>query len=998
MVLSPVTCWSAGLWYDLDVRVDTAGHKIYGKARLNTDEATTLDLAVKNLWRLNVDGVAVNSGPDQTIRLKLKEGLETVVSYEAVFPEPGPSLINSESVFLMESWYPAPDTLAQYELTVVLPREFTAISEADTMIVEEAGLTKSYRFQFKHPLDALHLVASTRFVVTKESYNDISIEAYFFKEDADLAETYLDYTRKYLALYEKMLTPYPYKRFAIVESVFPSGNSLPGFTLLGREVVRLPFIVKTSLGHEILHQWFGNSVYVDFLSGNWCEGITNYLADHHYAVKKNQDRAYRKQIMLDYSAYVNPDNAIPLGYFRSRQNRAQGVIGYGKGAMLFHELKDRYGEIDFLAALRDFIRRNRFRRASWHDIQHAFEKITGDKLYSYFGDWLTRSDIPDLGVADAEIVVEGGELLLEFILAQKGEPYSLRVPLTIFYHAGSARLDSSLLTVIPEHENKVNIDIDIKHSEEKIRIPLAEPPARVVIDQDYSIMRQLHSDEIPPVLASVMGCEKLTVAIAKKDRSKYKPLIDALGIKNIAYVNPNNVTFKMMEQKSFLFAGFDNGLADKFFGKQHIPDDGVRLKVYKNSYDTGKRILLAHVRNKTEARAVSRKLSHYGKYSELAFNNGKNTGKIIAAAKNGIPVISSPATRAVKPDRVAALDDIMPEISSSRVVYVGERHDQYAHHLNQLKIIRSLHSAGLRIGVGMEMFQAPYQPVIDDYLAGRIDEHTFLKKTGYFNNWRFDYNLYKPIIDYLKQNRIPLVALNIKADIFRRVARKGIDGLSKRDKKQIPQALDFSVGQYRCDLHDVFEQHDQQAAIKNFNYFFQAQVLWDEGMAEAAHKFLTANPGLKLVVLAGNGHIRNKYGIPERLYRRRQAPYTVIVQDEDIEPGIADYVLFTSRINGNGSPKLGVAVVEEDQQLAVKSVRAESPAGNIGVKPGDIITGLAGQTIKTLADLKLALFYHKSGDKVTVRFKRNGKDLEKEIELSGSPWSAMSAGMKKMMR
>ncbi len=216
------------------------------------------------------------------------------------------------------------------------------------------------------PLHSVRIkVAGSSRVVKFNRPNNVDIEAYFFKEDAALAKTYMDYTKKYLKMYEAMLRPYPYKRFAIVENIFPSGYSMPTFTLLGRAVVKLPFIVKTSLGHEILHQWFGNSVYPDYFHGNWSEGITNYLADQHYAHLKNRGSDYRKQMLIDYNAYVHSDNAMPVSSFISRGNKSEAAIGYGKTAMIFHGLRLRFGDELFFSALRQFIKRNMFRQASW---------------------------------------------------------------------------------------------------------------------------------------------------------------------------------------------------------------------------------------------------------------------------------------------------------------------------------------------------------------------------------------------------------------------------------------------------------------------------------------------------------------------------------------------------------------------------------------------------------------------------------------------------------
>lgn len=969
-LIVPAAGWGAGLHYAMDIQVDTSGQKIYGTVRLSSEADTPLKLSVRNLSKLNISGRPVNTNADDTVALLVKGGREILVTYESEALASGYNRIDEENVFLMDQWYPVPDILVEYALTLTLPAEFIATSEADTVAVTGDGHTKTFSFQFGHPLDTLHIAASTHYVVTRDSYKGISIETYFFKEDAQLAETYIDYTRKYLKMYEKILTPYPYKRFAVVENIFPSGNSMPTFTLLGKEVVRLPFIVRTSLGHEILHQWFGNSVYVDTVHGNWAEGITNYLADHLYAEQESKGRAYRKRIMIDYAAYVNPGNAIPVSRFYSRRNKAESSIGYGKAAMIFHELRTRYKDETFFAALREFVRQNSFRKASWHDIQRAFEKVANDRLYARFGDWLNRKDIPRLEVEDAQIEVERGRLVLKFKLIQKGDAYSLQLPLTVRSSGGETRYQ-----------------VEIIKSKKEIILPIDAPPTEVVLDEAYSIMRHLETDEIPPVMASILGSRKLMVVAAAWGRSTYKPIVDALGVETVAYITPDKMTYAMLKENSLIITGFDNPFADRLLGKQKNPDEGVRLKVYKNPFDPEKRILLVHAASREEAEAAARKIRHYGKYTELAFNGGENILKTIAAANNGISVLTRPATRAVKTDRIATLNDIMPDLMKSRVVFIGENHDRFSHHINQLQIIRKLHASGAKIGVGMEMFPVPSQGAVDDYLAGKIDEQNFLSRSGYFENWGFDYNLYKPIIDYLKEHEIPLVALNVENDISHKVAREGIENLTDKKKEQLPDALDFSGETYRKDLFKVFTRHGDQTGIKDFNKFFQAQMLWDEGMAETAQHFLEKNPGVKLVILAGNGHIRNKYGIPARLYARNREPYTTIVQDDEIKVGIADYILFTHKIKGIKSPKLGIQVQQNDRNLSIAGLVDKGPGQKAGLQKGDIITMFDGYTIQSLADLKIALFYSEIGKKFKIGLLRDGKKVEMELELFPLPIS-----------
>jgi aminopeptidase N len=964
MICLPVTAWGANMKYTLDVQINTTEQKITGIARLKADADIKLDLSVQNLKVLHLDGGDIANAAGDILHLSLQGGKEIKIRYEALINESRINFIDKDHVFLTSGWYPQPDDLVEYALSVTLPENFIAISESESVTIQKQGRAKTFVFEFEHPLDSLHLAASNRYVQKKDRYNNVDIEAYFFKEDAHLADAYIDYTKKYLAMYEKMLTSYPYRRFAIVENILPSGNSMPTFTLLGNQVVRLPFIVETSLGHEILHQWFGNSVYIDFMSGNWAEGLTSYLSDLYYAALEGKDTAYRKQILVDYNSYIHTDNAMPLSDFTSRSNKAQSVIGYGKGAMLFHGLHRLYGDETFYAALKDFIRQNRFRQASWLDIQHAFERASGNKLYTYFGDWLTRKNIPSLQVENTKLYVEQGKVKLSFDLLQQDKPYFLNIPITFYADKG-----------------KRTQWVEVKNSKESMSLSLDEPPNKVVMDENYDLMRRLAPEETPPVLAGVMGKEKLIAVISSMKRSTYQPLIDALGIKTIVYATPDSITFDQIQKNSLLIAGYDNPVVKMLFGKQTVLEDGLHVKVYENPYNASERIALLHATDKQQAQAVQYKISHYGKYTELAFKDGRNTFKAIAESENGIQMLSRPTVRALKPDALAIIDDIIPQLTASRIIYVGEAHDQFAHHMNQLKVIKKIHDAGYQLAVGMEMFQKPYQQVVDDYLTGRIDEYTFLKKTEYFSRWRYDYNLYKPIVDYLKQQRIPLVALNIQGDLTRKVAREGMYDLPDKQKKQLPSDMNFSNKMYRKDLNQVFVVHNKQKDLQDFNYFLQAQMVWDEGMAESAHRFLTNHPEHKMVILAGNGHIRHKYGIPDRLYRRNHEPFAVVVQDEEIEDGVADYILLTTKLNGKVSPKLGVMVEEKDKRLVIMGVSQSGPAQKAGLQKGDVIEMFAERSIQSLADLKLGLFYGNIGSTVKIQVKRADKTIDKEIEL-----------------
>jgi aminopeptidase N len=382
--------------YGLSVSFDLEKNLVRGRAEITIPEGVEVDVSTAGLrvTSLRLDGAPVSVEPEIESLSFLQKGT-VEIGYEAAFPEGSEGgLISEDGISLTGRWYPELKGMARYSVRALLPEGFTAVSEAEEVSVAERPGGREFTFGFPHPLQGVDLAAG-RYVQSSDSMGDVKIYAYFFKEDAGLAEGYIAHAKEFLALYDGLLTPYPYGRFSIVENVLPTGYSMPTFTLLGRAVVRLPFIEKTSLGHEILHQWFGNSVYCDYAAGNWLEGLTTDLADQLYRERQGEGWQYRKGLLTKYQAYVHPDGAAPLlDFVDAESGPVMRAIGYGKGAMFFHMLKGLVGEEAFYASLRSFIGKNMFRRASWRDIRAAFEENTGEDLLWFFRQWLTRKDVP----------------------------------------------------------------------------------------------------------------------------------------------------------------------------------------------------------------------------------------------------------------------------------------------------------------------------------------------------------------------------------------------------------------------------------------------------------------------------------------------------------------------------------------------------------------------------------------------------------------------------
>jgi uncharacterized iron-regulated protein len=212
---------------------------------------------------------------------------------------------------------------------------------------------------------------------------------------------------------------------------------------------------------------------------------------------------------------------------------------------------------------------------------------------------------------------------------------------------------------------------------------------------------------------------------------------------------------------------------------------------------------------------------------------------------------------------------ILKDLKTAQIIYLGERHDSQADHAAQLAIIQHLQASNPRIAIAFEMFQRPYQIYLDQYLAGKITENELREKSEYDQRWGFDWEFYAPILRFARAKQLPAIAINTPTEITRKVAQEGLESLSTSEMTYIPPKSEINTDneEYRQQILSVYQQHTGGKS-QGFERFFLAQVLWDETMADAIAKFWQAHPGYQIVVLAGKGHIAYGYGIPSRVKRR----------------------------------------------------------------------------------------------------------------------------------
>lgn len=332
--------------------------------------------------------------------------------------------------------------------------------------------------------------------------------------------------------------------------------------------------------------------------------------------------------------------------------------------------------------------------------------------------------------------------------------------------------------------------------------------------------------------------------------------------------------------------------------------------------------------------------------------------------------------------RSQSLREMIEGSPETRVWLVGETHDRVDHHQVQLQVFEYLYQSSPALALGVEWFQKPFQAVLNDYVAGRISEAEMLDKTGYFKRWRFDYRLYRPILSYAREHRVPVVALNASQELITALRDTAPDDLPDALKRQLPDAYDFSDLDYADRLRTVYKAHPNSSV--DFDTFLRLQLTWDESMAEGIADYLDAHPDRRMLVLAGSGHIRDGSGIPNRLRRRTPVPQkAVLVFDEQLplSADAADYLVLTVPETLGPAGLLGAMIDDRDGRVVIEDLAEQGALKQTEVRKGDVIVAIDATPVGSFAELKLALLGRRPGDSIELHYLDGGAGVPRSTQV-----------------
>lgn len=540
--------------------------------------------------------------------------------------------IGPDGVFLGSSagWYPRPP-LAPLRRTIRItaPAGMEGITAGERLSRETAaGVTRSV-WQEEPTVGDLTLAAGP-YLIKERRLPGVLVSTYLYPENAHLADSYLEAASGYLRTFAELFGPYPFPKFAVVENFFPTGYGFPSFTLLGSAVIRLPFIITTSLPHEIAHNWWGNGVLVDYSQGNWCEGLVTYLAEQLLEERKGgtAGRDYRLRLLTDFSLLVPGQLDFPLTGFSSRVDPASRAIGYGKGAMLWHMLRRRVGDEAFFAALREVYRTRRFRSASWSDFGRALAGSSGQKLDLFLTSWLGQPAGPRLSLADVRSQRQGGEWLVTGRVVQTPPVFPLYLPLRL--ETASGNYDQTL---------------PLMGEENSFHFIAASPPRRLLLDPEADIFRLLPADQLPANVNRLKGSRRLLVVNTPGcgvGAAPLRQLLETLGQGRSKVITEEELTAGGSRGHDLIFCGEPKGAAALFDLPPGLELSQGSFVVNGERFSDARDLLFLVTRQRAAqgqvaalllplspqaAESAIAKISHYGNYATLVFSSGSNRHK-----------------------------------------------------------------------------------------------------------------------------------------------------------------------------------------------------------------------------------------------------------------------------------------------------------------------------------------------------------------------------------
>ncbi len=492
------------LHYRIQLEIGKSGRTIQGETTIRAEMlAGGRDVLPLDLGPLTVDRVTVSGSDaafahnDNRLNITFEESyaegdtVTVIVSYRG---EPVDGLFiqankfGDRSVFAdnwpnrARHWFPGVDhpyDKATVEFIVTAPTAYDVVANG-RMIETTAVPPERKRTHWKTdaPIPTYCMVVgAARFTIVRPgSWRGIPVSYYLFPGDRDAGTTDFARSTDMLAFYTDLFGPYPYAKLALVQSstrfggmenasaIFFSEHSITG-TRRNEAVV----------AHEIVHQWFGDSVTESDWHHLWLsEGFATYFGAVFFE-EADGDERFQEMLARSRSRVFDADRRAPAPIYNPGITDLFDLLNaynYSKGGLVLHMLRGLMGDEAFFEGIRDFYARFRDQTVLTRDFRSVMEARLGEDLGWFFDQWIYRAGHPVVEVTWSWDD-RNGEVYLRLTQTQPQAPY--RLPVTLAFEAG---------------DRQQRRQVELRERSHEFRFKLERAPGEVRVDPDAWLLME----------------------------------------------------------------------------------------------------------------------------------------------------------------------------------------------------------------------------------------------------------------------------------------------------------------------------------------------------------------------------------------------------------------------------------------------------------------------------------------------------------------------------
>jgi aminopeptidase N len=272
-------------------------------------------------------------------------------------------------------------------------------------------------------------------------------------------------------------------------------------------------------------------------------------------------------------------------------------------------LRDLLGNESFDRALRLFWSQNKFRVASWSDLQNSFETESGKKLKTFFEQWLTYTGAPSVRIAKAVRTHSESGYHVTVTLEQEASSYSLRVPIAVH----------------DEEDVKIKI-FNMDKESQTFSFESRAKPIKVTLDPDFRLFRRLAPDESPPILRQIM-VDHSTETILLSEKGDARDVSQELAGKLLHRTPKIASLADTGKVTSILVIGLQDQV-NKWLDLNKLPPRPLNMRRDGTAYawairQDGVTFVVVSAKDAPSLQSLVRPLPHYGRQSYIVFDGAK---------------------------------------------------------------------------------------------------------------------------------------------------------------------------------------------------------------------------------------------------------------------------------------------------------------------------------------------------------------------------------------